>query len=387
MAILLEDGNLTPVPFDLTEADLESLLIVADGGTLIGGYLSVQFSAGNREETLNHVLDTLGSKMMAPISAHMGILPEKADAAISRTVILIPTGRLSLLPLHAVPWRANGGSRILLDYFNVAFVPSLRSLSHCLEALNSCSATGMKFCAVGNPLPLPDGYASLEFARAEVEEISRNFADSALFCEETAVLPAVEECLDQGMYLHFSCHGEFDPNDPMLSGILLSGGRFTLRKLVTRPELKKARLVVLSACQTAITEFNRLPEEVIGLPSGFIQAGASGVVGSLWPVNDISTALLMIKFYQYHLAGDPLNSIPPLSPVSALRKAQLWLRDLTNADLADLFDEYRKAAAKRQGGMPQDLAQSQFRAHALNPPGEHPYSQPYYWAAFAFFGM
>jgi CHAT domain-containing protein len=240
---------------------------------------------------------------------------------------------------------------------------------------------------VGNPLPLPDGYASLAFARPEVEEISRNFVDSELFCEEKAALSTVEECMDQSKYLHFSCHGEFDPNDPMLSGILLSGDRFTLRKLVTGHELKKVRLAVLSACQTAITEFNRLPEEVIGLPSGFMQAGAPGVVGSLWPVNDISTAMLMIRFYQYHLAGDPSNNIPPLSPVSALRKAQLWLRDLTNADLADLFDEYRNAAAKKQGGMPLDLAQSRFRAHALNPPREHPYSQPYYWAAFAFFGM
>jgi CHAT domain-containing protein len=169
---------------------------------------------------------------------------------------------------------------------------------------------------------------------------------------------------------------------------LLSGGeRFTLRDLVTGPELTKPRLVVLSACQTAITEFNVLPEEAIGLPSGFLQAGLPGVVGSLWPVQEISTALLMIQFYRYHLHGDPPNQVPPLSPMRALRKAQLWLRDLTNAQLADIFHSYRKAAVHRAGGIPLELAQSQFQNFALGPTKERPYSHPYYWAAFAYFGI
>jgi CHAT domain-containing protein/exonuclease VII small subunit len=389
LAIVLDNGKHQAVRFELTEADLDQLLIEKEGEKVTGGYLSVQFAAHSGEAVLGQVLETLGSKMMQPIAAHLADAAPSAASNNPRTLILVPTGRLSLFPLHAIPWKQNGAGQTLLDQFDVTFIPSLRALSHCLKKKVSLSAEVLVLSAVGNPLPVPDGLAPLTFARPEVDEIARQFpGEKTLLCEDKATLSDVEKGMNLGMYLHFSCHGMFDPEDPMLSGILLSGGeRFTLRNLVTRPELGKARLAVLSACQTAITEFNKLPEEAIGLPSGFLQAGLPGVVGSLWPVHEISTALLMIRFYQYHLIGDPFIRLLPVSPIRALRQAQLWLRGLTNANLADWFAACRKAAAKGQSGIPQELAQEQFRSFALRPPGEHPYSHPYYWAGFAFFGI
>jgi CHAT domain-containing protein len=47
-----------------------------------------------------------------------------------------------------------------------------------------------------------------------------------------------------------------------------------------------------------ITDFTSTSDEYIGLPSGFILAGAANVVSTLWAVNDLSTALFMIHFYQ-----------------------------------------------------------------------------------------
>src|SRR5262245_7492397 len=66
----------------------------------------------------------------------------------------------------------------------------------------------------------------------------------------------------------------------------------------------------------------RLSSEFIGLPSAFLQIGAAGVIGTLWSVDDVSTALLMMRFYELHLAGR-------LEPAAALRSAQFWLRDRT----------------------------------------------------------
>jgi CHAT domain-containing protein len=48
------------------------------------------------------------------------------------------------------------------------------------------------------------------------------------------------------------------------------------------------------------------------------------VAGSLWSVPDLSTALLVRKFYRNLRAGD--------SPAQALRQAQRWLRDSTWAE-------------------------------------------------------
>ena len=63
----------------------------------------------------------------------------------------------------------------------------------------------------------------------------------------------------------------------------------------------------------------RARDEYVGLPAGFLQAGAPCVVSTLWAVDDMSTALLMERFYQQHLDEG-------LSPSRALRAAQRWLR-------------------------------------------------------------
>ena len=51
--------------------------------------------------------------------------------------------------------------------------------------------------------------------------------------------------------------------------------------------LSGARLATLSACETGIPG-TRLPDEVVSLPSAFIQAGFAGAIGSLWTVSDKS---------------------------------------------------------------------------------------------------
>ena len=76
-----------------------------------------------------------------------------------------------------------------------------------------------------------------------------------------------------------------------------------------------ADLVVLSACQTALGKEIR-GEGLIGLTRGFMDAGATRVLASLWSVEDRATAELMGGFYRAMLRDK-------LSPAAALRRAQL----------------------------------------------------------------
>lgn len=116
---------------------------------------------------------------------------------------------------------------------------------------------------------------------------------------------------------HFACHGSANPLRPLESGLALTGGRLTLAD-VLRARLD-LRLVVLSACETAMPGMT-LPDEVVGLPTGFLQAGAAGVIGSLWSVPDEATAELMTRFYAaWRGEGN--------TPAEALRQAQRSIRD------------------------------------------------------------
>jgi CHAT domain-containing protein len=157
--------------------------------------------------------------------------------------------------------------------------------------------------------------------------------------------------------------------------------------------------VALSACQTAITDFGRLPDESIGLPGGFLQAGVPAVVGTLWSVNDLSTALLMHRFYELHLHGDDAAGLAPQPPVRALRLAQQWLRDLTYKEMFDYFQRHRQLKAVRQHNsasvqvsgvrMPSaliEVGRALAEEYMLDHPNNRPYANPICWAAFTFNG-
>ncbi len=125
--------------------------------------------------------------------------------------------------------------------------------------------------------------------------------------------------------LHFVTHGIFDSQHPELSSLLLStlapDGRPLDDPLLRVYEIFQlnlaADLVVLSACETALGDKVR-GEGLFGLTRGFIDAGAGGVLVSLWRVHDRSTAELMKHFYQRLLEDR-------LPPARALQAAQITM--------------------------------------------------------------
>lgn len=111
------------------------------------------------------------------------------------------------------------------------------------------------------------------------------------------------------------------------SGLLLSGANHKLMGeevsdehndgILTAEEISTISLgdvdlVVLSACETGLGSVS--DEGVFGLQRGFKLSGVSGIVMSLWKVDDDATKELMISFYEGIMSG--------LSKVEALREAQ-----------------------------------------------------------------
>jgi CHAT domain-containing protein/tetratricopeptide (TPR) repeat protein len=87
---------------------------------------------------------------------------------------------------------------------------------------------------------------------------------------------------------------------------------------VTILDLSKTRLVVLSACETALGD-KVVGEGVFGFRRSFVVAGAKAMVMSLWKVPDEQTQELMVNFYRHLLAGR--------TKIDALRDAQLLVKE------------------------------------------------------------
>ncbi len=125
--------------------------------------------------------------------------------------------------------------------------------------------------------------------------------------------------------LHLATHGLLDPDRPEKSGLLLStldrkgqaqNGFVGLQDIYSLHA--PVDLVVLSACRTGLGKDVR-GEGLIGLTRGFIYAGASSVVASLWRVDDRATSELMKRFYTNMLKHG-------MKPSEALRAAQNSIR-------------------------------------------------------------
>ena len=167
----------------------------------------------------------------------------------------------------------------------------------------------------------------LFYAKRELRAIG-NMAgnDSSFYVEYNATRDKfLSVDLSQFRILHVVTHGVLDDRQPELSGLVLSlvdGNARRIDGFVSLADIYKLRapvdLVVLSACHTALGQRLR-GEGLIGLTRGFMYAGASGVVASLWKVDDRATAELMKYFYSNMLQHS-------MGPAAALRAAQNQIR-------------------------------------------------------------
>lgn len=175
--------------------------------------------------------------------------------------------------------------------------------------------------------------------------------------------------------LHFACHGCFDPAEPLQSGLDLADGRLTAAEILEHLHLE-ADLVTLSGCETGQSRLHR-GDELIGLTRAFIAAGTPSVLVSLWPVADISTRLLMERFYDRLLAS--------ATPAAALSDAQRYLMRLSTPGLrAGLLADGWSADA-----VAAEIARLRTCAGAswpVEPDAEHLLAHPYYWAPFMVIG-
>jgi CHAT domain-containing protein len=191
--------------------------------------------------------------------------------------------------------------------------------------------------AAGHPLLLlPSGsFKRLLYSRKEAEEITKMAGTSRVL--KLSGVDANREAILNGAlrdyrYLHFSVHGDPNLKEADRSALVLSalGSHGTtvdpfLRARDIQGLNLSADLVVLSACGSGLGQ--EFPGEgIVGLPQAFLSAGASGVIVSLWEVDDLAASNFMPLLYSNLLKRG-------LTPAEALRQAQIgmWRQRRWNA--------------------------------------------------------
>jgi CHAT domain-containing protein len=212
------------------------------------------------------------------------------------------------------------GSKLLVGFGDAVFSPEYSPAGASAPRVNEPAQTRSEQISRLNRLP------QLFNAKRELLAIAELAgSDSAFFEEYNATRDNLLRVdLSQYRILHVVTHGLMNAQHPELSGLVLSlvdANRKPIAGFVSLADIYKLRapeLVVLSACFTALGK-NQDGEGLIGVTRGFMYAGASGVVASLWQVDDRATAELMKRFYAHMLQGG-------LGPAAALRAAQNEIR-------------------------------------------------------------
>ena len=149
-ALIVYADSLQSIRLDFTEGDLNSLLLKFEDGTLVGGYVPAQLGARGLQQALDGLLPRIGEGIMAPLSMALDkVFQNSVTEPRRRQVVLIPTGRLSLLPLHAATYQG----RAFQDDFVVTYAPSALALARSREAAGALADQPPSLLAIDAPLP------------------------------------------------------------------------------------------------------------------------------------------------------------------------------------------------------------------------------------------
>jgi CHAT domain-containing protein len=226
---------------------------------------------------------------------------------------IVPDGVLHMVPFDAlVISDSESATTYALDRFTIQTATTLGSNISAKGELRD----GSVVAAFGPASPL----APLAPER-EAENIGSLFAgrDVVVLRGDAATEQATREHAVNAAVLHIGAHARANDREPDFAQISLAAAvddDGLLHAYEVRELSIAGALVVLSACETAVGRVAG-GEGLLSLNRAFLQAGASGVVGTLWPIGSRTNELIGV-FYRNLAAG--------LTPSESLRKAKLAVR-------------------------------------------------------------
>jgi CHAT domain-containing protein len=265
---------------------------------------TVQRDIGPKEPQgkLIAVLRELWADVVCPVVENLDRLALRPSR-----ILWCPTSFFNFLPLHAAGEYRRGGKN-LSKLFISSYTPSLTALIR--ARTNRDRSQTAPFAAIGQNHP-----AGFKFPLEAVEpelELVRSLlppAPTVSFTKVTSVESTKSRALGtlrDNHWIHFACHGTQNLTEPFKSAFLMRDQPLNLLD-ITQTDLSRHQFAFLSACETAVGNFET-PDEVIHLAAALQFAGVKSVIGTFWSVQDSTVQRLVEAFYTNFCGDGKMNS-------------------------------------------------------------------------------
>jgi CHAT domain-containing protein/tetratricopeptide (TPR) repeat protein len=262
------------------------------------------------------------------------VTPAEHFIASCKYLCIVPDKTLHFLPFAPL---VDAEGKLLIERHAVTYAPSASVLVQCLrEQSKQLSLTAESIVAVGDPdfdrAEFPQ-LRPLESAEREARTIARFYdsSKSAAVLGPDATEATLRPLLANCDVAHLAVHCLVNQESPWLAGLVLAADKdgavngahrlpeAGLLRLsdIYRLALPHTKLVVLSACESALGQYYR-GEGIVSLVHPFIAVHVPTVIATLWSVESAPTADLMIEFHRLRKANLE-------STAEALRDAQLQM--------------------------------------------------------------
>jgi len=266
-----------------------------------------------RKNGVRYMLEDIGEEQWQSFSSL--ITPVFLHSSPGDVVCLIPNGILHNLPLHTLEFK---GQR-LIERNPVFYSPSaslLNYISYKPRLTPSPASKGKRIRVFGNST------GNLKFAEEEAKAVAKKFRTKAKLKDEVTG-KAFSEALLHSEIIHFAGHGELASSDGFQSRLFLARDDSLTAADILDFSIQN-ELVVLSGCETGLSVYNT-GDELTGLASSFLSAGAKSLIVTQWRVDDESSMALLTEFYRIWLGRKKTTRVDALqSAMINIRKNPQW---------------------------------------------------------------
>jgi CHAT domain-containing protein len=284
--------------------------------------------------------EELAAKVAAYRAAVVGKEPAPVVTRAARELyeLLVPPGldpskQVCLAPdksLHQLSFASlvSPGGRYLLEDFALFYAPSASVLVLATEdARRKERVLEENVLSVGNPdfdREENPGLPDLRAAAEEAKAVASGYGKAAVLLGGEATRDKFLRLFGGVEVIHFAGHFVANRRSPANSKLLFAGGALRTSELAAF-KLSRAKLVVLSACETGFVRYDE-SEGAVGVARAFLALGAPLVVASQWQVDSEPTKELMKAFHRNRKERG-------MTSAEGLRRAQLEVlsRDGTRA--------------------------------------------------------